>query len=129
MDKLVDLRYTAADKKERKAEMKAWNGPDEPYGLCVRLEKPELEKLGMANDLPEVGEEVKFTAIGQITSVHRSAGENDMDSKSVEIRIQFMNFGNEGKETEKSTTKEENSEASMGARGSIASKYGGKRNG
>jgi hypothetical protein len=57
-DTLVDMAYTKAELKEEKKEMSVgYNGQPSPYpwGLCIRLEANELDKLGIT-ELPQVGE-------------------------------------------------------------------------
>jgi hypothetical protein len=46
--KLIDLKYTKADKKEEASEMVGPSGQpaDYPWGLSLSLESAELDKLG-----------------------------------------------------------------------------------
>lgn len=65
MDKLVDMKRTAA---EKKAEREQWDKPatdnmdDYPYGLTVRLDHAAMEKLGMVDTDFDAGEAVTLCA-------------------------------------------------------------------
>lgn len=56
------------------------------YGLSLRLEKPELEKLQMKR-LPSVGDEFDIIAKGKVTNVYQSESEGNKDDKAVQIQI------------------------------------------
>lgn len=86
---LVDLAYTPAERKEEAREMKPSpaNIPRYPYGLTLRLEAESLKKLGMLDDLPEVGEDCKFEAVARVTSVSQRADEGQDDNTCVELQI------------------------------------------
>lgn len=92
MTKLIDMAYTKAELKEEKSEMCC--GPDGqpapyPWGLCIRLEKKELDKLGM-KQLPDIGEEFHFMAVAKVTSVNQSAREGQDEETSVGLQITMM---------------------------------------
>lgn len=63
--------------------------PDYPYGLKVRLEKDDLEKLGLS-ELPEVGTTIKITADAVVDGVSSSNYKSGGDNKSVELQITSM---------------------------------------
>lgn len=42
--------------------------PQYPYGLCISMEDDTLEKLGLGDDLPEVGEIVHLMGLAKVTS-------------------------------------------------------------
>ena len=66
--------------------------PDEeyPYGLRLRLENEELEKLGLS-ELPEVGKRCKIMAEGVVESVSSNESKgSDGNRKSVEIQVTGM---------------------------------------
>ena len=54
------------------------------YGLSIRLEKFELEKLKLA--VPKVGKTFTISAIGKVTAVHESSSEQG-DDCGVTIQI------------------------------------------
>lgn len=61
-----------------------------PYGLCLSLNKEVIEKLHMDGELPEVGAFVTGGFIGKVTSVSRSADENN---ENMCVEIQITNLG------------------------------------
>lgn len=59
------------------------------YGLCLRLENPELDALKLA--MPQPGKEFKITAVGKVVSVNESKMEgNEKGDRSVMIQITAM---------------------------------------
>lgn len=91
-DTLVDMAYTKAELKAEKKEMAVgYDGQPNPYpwGLCIRLEKKEMDKLGM-KDLPQVGTEVHFTAVAKVTSVSHSARDGYDEESTVALQITYM---------------------------------------
>ena len=89
---LTDLRYTAAEAKEEAAETTTEGQDSEgscPWGLCIRLEKRELDKLGIT-ELPQVGGEVHFTAVAYVTQVSQQSGVDQDDSQCVALEIAMM---------------------------------------
>ena len=62
--------------------------PRYPYGLCISLEKEDMDKLGLGN-LPKVGTEILFMAkaVVKSTSAYETQGGNDM---RVELQITDM---------------------------------------
>lgn len=89
--KLVSMKRTPKDKREDKlnqAPMEAM-APDYPWGLCIHLDKDELEKLGIKK-LPDVGVEVTITAKGRVTRITQSASDGAKgteDYSSVDYQI------------------------------------------
>jgi len=89
--KLVDMAYSKAELKEEKREMCGADGQPNPYpwGLCLRLEKKELDKLGIA-ELPGVGDEMHLLCVAKVTSVNQSAREGQGEESSVGLQVTFM---------------------------------------
>jgi hypothetical protein len=88
-DKLIDLAYTKAELKEEAKEMRVGLSGEPskyPWGLCIRLEKEELDKLGI-KQLPGVGDEYHMTIITTVTEVSQSAGMDRDDSACVALQI------------------------------------------
>ena len=71
--KLVDMKRSA---KERKGATKCapYEGDTYSYGLRVRLDSDDIEKLGIA--LPKVGEVFVLEAQAAVTSVSQSESDN-----------------------------------------------------
>lgn len=85
--KLVDLQYTAAEKKEEKLERAiAPEGGDYPWGLCLSLEKRELDMLGVKG-LPTIGDEWHMLIVAKVTGVNTSQGMMSDDSVRVGLQV------------------------------------------
>lgn len=103
---LVDLKLSPADKKSEMEERMAGPDamPDYPYGMCLMIDKDELDKLGMT-ELPEVGDELNITAIAKVTQVRQSAVEGQDDESSISIQIMKMELTDSDEATEPNKTK------------------------
>jgi len=79
--------------KESKAEVEPteFKGPEFPFGLSVRLQEEEIQKLGMT-DLPEVGSEWALLAVVKVESVRSSEQADGKKSRSIEYQITRMGF-------------------------------------
>ena len=87
---LVDLKYSKAELKEEAQEAKiGYSQQPYPYGLCIRLESDELEKLGIT-EMPQVGGEIHFMAIAKVTGVNQSAYEGQDGESCVSLQITMM---------------------------------------
>lgn len=93
---MVNMKLTTKEVKKEGNEM-AVCGQDSPYpwGMCIRLEKEELDKLKMAK-LPQVGDELHITAVGKVTSVASSLRDQNDEDKTVSIQIVMMSVDDEG---------------------------------
>lgn len=89
--KFVDMKYTKAELKAEKAEMKVGCYQPEPYpwGLAIRLEAESLGKLGITT-LPNVGDEVHFAAVAKVTGVNQSARVGQEDETCVALQITML---------------------------------------
>lgn len=87
--KLVDMAYTKAEMKEERAETMVGHPEPYPWGLCIRLEKAQLDKLGIKS-LPEVGSEMHLVAIAKVTSVNQSARQGQDEESCVGLQITMM---------------------------------------
>ena len=86
-DGLVDMKLSAG---ELRAHLNpAPMGPEYPWGLCLRLENAELDKLGRKR-LPEVGDEFDVTAVAKVTSVHESKSEGNHGDRAVTLQVVRM---------------------------------------
>jgi len=86
---LIDLARTKKELKEEAKETSPGGDPD-PYcwGLNIRLESEELDKLGITK-LPEVGSEYHLMVVAKVTSVNQSATMQD-DEQCVGLTITMM---------------------------------------
>ena len=87
--KLVDMAYTKAEMKEEKREMTVGQPSPYPWGLCLSMEKDQLDKLGITK-LPEVGSEMHLMCVAKVTSVNQSARENEFEESRVGLQITMM---------------------------------------
>jgi hypothetical protein len=95
--------------------------PSYPYGLCIRLGKDELEKLGVTA-LPKVGSEMMISAKVFVKSVSSYQTQGAGNDTSMELQITDMEIG----QTEKATN-EDRATALYGA-GSEGSRINGLSN-
>lgn len=87
--KLVDIAYTAKERKEEAAEMMPGGkpkGPEYPYGLQLTLNEETLSKLGI-EELPRVGDELRVEAVAKVTSVSMRSDKSDEDERCVNLQI------------------------------------------
>lgn len=95
MADLIDMAYTKAELKEEKKEMSVgYDGQPNPYpwGLCMSLEKAEMDKLGI-KALPNVGTEITFIAKAKVTSVNQSARDGEDEETRLGLQITAMQLG------------------------------------
>lgn len=98
--KLVDLKRTKAEKKERQEAIKAMPaGEDYSYGTRMHLGEDELEKLGHEEN-PEVGSEHEFHVRGRVTHSSHDQDEGAEPRRSVTVQVTHMS-PLEAKEAEK----------------------------
>ena len=117
-DKLTDMAYTKAEIKARNKSYGVASDdattPTYSWGLNLRLEQSELDKLGI-KELPEVGSELSLDIVAKVTRVAQSADEKNKQSV-VELQITKM-----GVETDSDETP-----APKGKASSVMSYHGGK---
>lgn len=86
-NQMVDMAYTKAEIKEMKDKgMCCGESAKYPWGLAIRLEQAELDKLGISA-LPTVDQEVHITAVGIVTGVNSNQRTGDKPQTSVAIQI------------------------------------------
>ncbi len=86
-DKMTDMKRSRA---ESKSEYTINSKPNEyGYGLCIRLEDVDLDKLGIVN-LPAIGTKFIVEAVGVVESVHQSQSVNNKDDRCFSIQIQKL---------------------------------------
>ena len=89
--KLVSMKKDKTENKPMEVPASPGDSSEEyPYGLRIRLENDELEKLGF-KDLPEIGKSLKVTAEAAVQSIssNESVGSKG-NKKCVELQITSM---------------------------------------
>ena len=119
---LVDMKLTPKEVKKEKAENCVGGVPPYPWGLCLRLEKEDLDKLKFPK-LPQVGDEFHITAVGIVTSVSSSMRDQKDEEKTVSIQIKMLDMASEGPDDKDSPAKENAEDRKRGPVGTIMSKY------
>ncbi len=79
------------EREEMPGEVEA-DEPRYPYGLCIRLGKDELAKLGITT-LPTVGVEMNLMARATVKSVSSYETQGEGADMSVELQITDMEVG------------------------------------
>lgn len=105
---MVSMRLTDEDRKQN-----GYGGPCDttggsvyPYGLCISLTQPELDKLGLSDDDVAVGDMLHIHAMAKVTSVSMSDSENFGPSCRVELQITDMVGEDEDEENDAPTSAE-----------------------
>ena len=68
------------------------------YGLSLRLENFELDKLNM--ELPSVGQKFKIYAVGKVENVSESQSSGNKGDRGVQIQITDLSIERMAQETE-----------------------------
>ena len=61
-----------------------------PYGLCISFDDETLKKLGLAGDLPQIGEKVHGCFVAKVTSASMNEREKADGSKEQCSRIELQ---------------------------------------
>lgn len=69
-----------------------------PWGLKLRLEKVQIEQLGIT-DLPAVGSEYQICAVGRVDSVSQAYRDSE-ESTCIEIQITSLSLVNDSEQTQ-----------------------------
>lgn len=90
-EKYVDMKMTAA---ERNGAVQTGMPGDKienkyPWGLQIRLEKAQLEKLGIKR-LPAAGDEMEIEACCVVTRVYESEGMGEEPDRAITLQITKM---------------------------------------
>lgn len=90
-EQMVDMALSPEKREETCAPCHSpadYPQPIYPWGLCIRLENEQIDKLGLNTDV-EAGDYIAFDAVGKVTSV--SSRDTDKGpQKNTEIQIMFM---------------------------------------
>lgn len=103
--KLVSMKISKAEAKAMMEPSSLAEGdrPRYPWGLSITLDKDALEKLGIADDLPGVGE--KYLLIAEVDVVSVSSNESEGGSnRSVGLQITSMCLEDADSDTSKTAS-------------------------
>lgn len=96
---MIDMKRAPEPKQ---STMLGHDGPEHdepryPWGLEIRLEGEELQKLGISQDsLPAVGAQINLTAIARVTTVRSEATQSGGKDVSVSLQIEQMELSGAG---------------------------------
>ena len=93
MAKLISMKRSEKDKREDAGEAAPMEAiyPDYPWGLCLHLDKDELDKLGIT-DLPKVGTNMSLEAKITVTRVSQSASSSPKAEEYTSIDLQVTDM-------------------------------------
>ena len=83
----------------------AKNVPTYPYGLCINLEKEQIEALGIDGEC-EVGDIIHLSAMAEVTSCSERKTEGGSECR-IELQITHLGCENEDGESEAEEAREE----------------------
>ena len=81
--------------------------PVYPYGLCLRLEKDQLEKLGVDYDDWAVGDNFHLFCLAKITSIRKN---ETADGEDCCVEMQVTEIAGEDEESENEENEEDEAE-------------------
>jgi hypothetical protein len=87
--KLVDVAYTDEEKAEKFPGMAEDSAPDYPWGLCLTLDECTLEKLGLEEENPEIGDMIDLRAFGKVTGIRKDMRDGEAHT-CLEIQISHL---------------------------------------
>lgn len=100
--KLTDMKLPKLSKKELKAEM-AVPGSDRgdryPYGLELRFDKEEIEKVPALKKL-NAGDTVNIQGVGKVTEVRITDVDKGKARHNIEIQVQKIGIANKSSYSE-----------------------------
>jgi hypothetical protein len=96
--KLVDMELSDEEIADQQVPVMPAEQPKYPWGLCIRLTEKELDKLGLLEDEPEVGDYIDLRAFARVTSYRKESMENGNECRCVELQIEKLALENEDRE-------------------------------
>lgn len=96
--KMVDMANDAEPKDKPETAIADIALPRYPWGLCIRLDEKQLEKLDIETGDAEVGDTIHLFALAKVTSISSSEREGGESSKCVELQITHLATESEDEE-------------------------------
>lgn len=101
---MVDMKMTQSEAQEWDSPMEM-SSPQYPYGLCIDLDKPSLEKLGKSTSDFEMGQEMEITCMVRVKSLSSSSYEDGDKHESVGLQITDMELDSSESDSDKARMK------------------------
>jgi hypothetical protein len=89
---MVNMKSKPGEKSPEATQSTEYKEPEYPYGLCIRLSKDELDKLGITS-LPTVGAKMTITAAAFVKSTSAYETQDSGKDMSIELQITDMEIG------------------------------------
>jgi hypothetical protein len=96
---LVDMKKAPAKAGDEMPYAMSGETEDYPYGLCIRLEKEQIDALNLM-EIPKVGEAYKILAAGVVTQSSMDPGGKDPGASIQITALQLIPEGKEDSEPE-----------------------------
>lgn len=98
--KMMSMKMSKKEKEKMSTAMPAAaDGPEYPYGICLNLEKEEIDKLGLGT--PKAGSSMMLHAMVEVKSVTVSDQADGKGYKSLSLQITDMALEKPGMDNEK----------------------------
>lgn len=97
--KMVDMANAPEAAEPAPAVETDYKGPRYPWGLCIRLDEKQLEKLKIDG---AVGDTIHLFALAKVTSLSANEREGGETSESMELQITHLAVESEDEENEMS---------------------------
>lgn len=90
-EKFIDMKMSASERNGAATISGMAKSPEQqyPWGLQIRLEKAQLEKLGLKR-LPSAGDELEIEACCIVTRVYESEGMGEEPDRAITLQITKM---------------------------------------
>lgn len=89
---MINMKSKPGENTAEAAQSTEYKEPEYPYGLCIRLGKDELDKLGITS-LPAVGTKMSMTAAVFVKSTSAYETQDSGKDMTFELQITDMELG------------------------------------
>lgn len=93
--KLVSMKVSKAERKEKMKVSPLCDGDEYPYGTCISLNTAELEKLGLDVSGLSVGDTFEVEAQAVVKSISQNKRDGQSDNR---LELQITKLGVEAEE-------------------------------
>lgn len=89
-ERLISLKLSKSDREKNSRTVEPGNkAPEYNYGLTIRLENNELQRLGIKT-LPTVGKKIMIEAKAEVVTVSESSSVHNRGDRAVTLQITDM---------------------------------------